>query len=272
MVQSKLGFASIALAVILLLVIVLALIFFWKIVLPQPIELLPKNVKNGKVIEPSLLDANSGIYRKEASFSAENTYTIRVGRKLNTTFPKDQYIPPYLTKLLQLPNSSRFVDGGFLFKSDTRTYEGLDLTKLSPYNQYESQFRKAYYLLLPKGTLDSSKTFEDDYVIATPDKPDPTIFSYLNSDKYCLSDYDCHIDYNFCSYGAFNYYKEAAFGPYGCEQGIDADYLFPNGENYTFGGQKDPQLGCFTKVTYKSAICLNQRCTGQGRTVSCINN
>lgn len=232
------------------------------------------NPNNGKIISPSLLDANSGLSRKDVSFLEENTYLVKLQRKPNTDPPKAEYIPQYLTGLLQLPLSSRFIDAGFpfMYNSKREISNTWDTRQPKPLELIEEPFKRNYYLLLPKGTLDTAQKYENDSIFATVERSDPLVLPYLNDSKYCQRDSDCAIGYNFCSYGSFNSYKLAPFGPYGCGGGSDADYVLSNGINYSFGVQEDPELGCITQVKYASAQCIINRCIGQGRTVSCAKN
>lgn len=276
MTSSIKGSVTIVLIPFLCLIIIVLLIIFAKVILPSSKYSSPEKLKttNGRVISPSLSDINSGIARKDVSFNSENTYLIKISRKPNTPAPQVEYVPQYLTKLLELPNTSRFTDSGFpfLYNSLGEGAINWDTCLPKPSELVERPFKRDYYLLLPKGALDLNKIFEDGSVTAKLEKPDVSVFPFLNDNKYCQKDSDCHVDYNFCSYGGYNYFKEATFGPYGCGQANDADFLLPDGQSYTYGALKDPKLDCFTTVKYASASCLNHRCTGQGRTVSCSNN
>lgn len=223
----------------------------------------------------SATQASQNQMRKDEKFTEENTYLIKLSRKPNTKVPEIDYLPQYLAKLLELNTASPSINPYSLkiaYNSFGEIPISYDTRYPKPIELVERPFKRSYYLLMPHGSLNLNKSFEDNGVIATIEKAKTSVLPYLNNGDFCHQDSDCHAGMNMCSYGVTNYYKQAIPGPYGCGQAYDGELAQKTGENYVFGFEQDPKLGCVTDVKYSDIKCVNNSCVANKRNVSCRVN
>jgi len=150
------------------------------------------------------------------------------------------------------------------FRSDFVSNFGDDF-KLYIYNKDDSTdiVDQQEYFLLVENNIKLEKLYKNNNyeVIVTPNNS--IDIRYLESYNFCQTDNDCSVGNYFCSYGAFNRYKQILL-PYGCESGI-YDYQ----SKYTFG-LSDEKMNCNSQVKYQNTKCIKNKCTGQDRTIKCI--
>lgn len=150
------------------------------------------------------------------------------------------------------------------FKSDFVSKFGDDFT-LYIYDKDDSSYliNQQEYLLQVKESIKLEKLYKNDNYMITITPNDSADIRYLSNYNFCQKDEDCSLGNYFCSYGAFNKYKQI-LQPYGCESGI-YDYQ----SKYTFG-LSDEKMNCNSQVKYQNTKCVENKCIGQNRTIKCI--
>ena len=241
----------------------------------------PPNVQNYLHDIESLFGGNVTAVEKSTRpekpvYRIENAYEVEIGQVGNdldteTYFKSSKKtLEDYLVQILRLTTS--LSDSGYAFD----VIEAIG-HKLPPQTGREMpwQYRpreETIYLIPKKDKLEPGKIYRDKYYKMTVSRISSDVIPYLNDVKYCEKDSDCTVSMSFCSYGGFNNYRVST-GPYGCSVAIDVDGpRRADGEYYRYGSYgefRDPDLNCFTEVTYNFATCISNQCKGQERKVSC---
>jgi hypothetical protein len=182
-----------------------------------------------------------------------NVYRLELRLKAGASLPlgnEQTYgLGDYLLGILELPKSENYKD--ILDIS-------YDTTKVKEFNKFENN--NDYYIVLKKGSLIDNKIYEDKYSTIRVVRENPRLSAYLLNSDYCISDNECTLRYNFCSYGSYNNYSNYV-DVWGC--GAPGDET-----GYTFD-ICDESKKCVTEVKYNGSKCIANKCEGQNREVIC---
>lgn len=242
------GVTSIALGIIVLAVIVTTTTFYY-------FGTINTNSKSNQTdVNPTpstTIKSTSSI----VSSKSPSAYYLQISLKSpEKAPPSEQYY--FLSQYLQ--NALNLYKGDEYNKEISKIV--YDTRKENPYKGKNSKYNSNYYIMLKEKTIEAPKTYEDEYTTINVSPVEASLESYINNPDYCITDNDCTIRSNFCTYGSFNYYHPF-HDVWGCGPPSDeTDYTF-----YIY----DEKMGCDTQVTYEGSKCKQNQCVGQNRKVFC---
>ncbi len=179
-------------------------------------------------------------------------YYLEMELKSPDQVPETYYLGEYLQNLLNLSKEKKFNEVISKIVYDTREEK-----PRTP--DHSEKYNSNYYIALKEGEIIAGK-YEDEYTTVNVSQVRTDLEPYIDNPDYCVTDSDCTIRMNFCTYGSFNYYHPFA-EVWGCGPPSDET-------GYTFLIY-DEKMDCETNVTFDGSKCLQNQCVGQKRQISC---